>query len=119
MSVWRQGPGNCIICGAPHTACTKEGFVAATPALDAARARAAQARLPAGPFTTGTYRRTHIDSARADVTAPPSHTRPEQGGETSSTVAATSQEPSPATFQEPRPFGDIATRPIVRKRRRR
>lgn len=77
MSFWRQDPGDCPICGEAHTACTAAGrnepivagkITAATsvvvpqpssqrapaPPLEAERV---QATLPAGQFTTGTYRR--------------------------------------------------------------
>ena len=67
-SLWRRDPGPCPICGAPHTACTTDTahslIVPQLPARDASapavvaplRAETLQATLPAGQFTTGTYR---------------------------------------------------------------
>lgn len=65
----RSDPGPCPICGADHTACTTDSgpiTVVQLPARDAAAAadlvrvplvaEVVQATLPAGQFTTGTYR---------------------------------------------------------------
>jgi hypothetical protein len=56
-------PGRCPICGAAHTACTADSgpiLVDQLPASAASvplMADVVQATLPAGEFTTGTYRR--------------------------------------------------------------
>ncbi|MEO8682477.1 MAG: hypothetical protein ABI665_25745 [Vicinamibacterales bacterium] len=74
MSVFRTDPGECIVCGAEHCACTVGGPIAITqmPARDAASvvatplamstaaplvADGVQATLPAGQVTTAHYRR--------------------------------------------------------------
>jgi hypothetical protein len=62
----RTDPGDCLICGAAHCSCGGDGLtVEQLPATAAARALATtpqaatvQATLPAGQFTTGTYRGT-------------------------------------------------------------
>lgn len=58
MSLFRQDPGPCPICGAPHTACTTDNVAAMTtlqlPCRDAA---AAAQPAPTPEFTTATYRR--------------------------------------------------------------
>lgn len=71
MLICRRDPGPCPICGAPHSACTTTTPVVVVDQLPAATAAAARARaatsttpvaeaiqatLPAGTFTTATYR---------------------------------------------------------------
>jgi hypothetical protein len=67
MRFGRTDPGDCLVCGAAHCSCGGPGLeVAQLPNRDAAAAleRAApasaaetvQATLPAGSFTSGTYR---------------------------------------------------------------
>ena len=70
---YRRDPGPCIVCGVAHTACTapvphvdphtKGG--APKPATPPLRAEQIQATLPAGSFTTGTYRRARVPKKRA------------------------------------------------------
>ncbi len=69
MTLGRVDPGECLVCGAAHCACTDSGpvIVSALPQRDASAAAAqalvpsladqVQATLPPGAFTTGTYRR--------------------------------------------------------------
>lgn len=65
VSRFRRAPGPCPICGAAHSVCTTYTgpvTVVQLPSRDAAapppplRAEQVQAGLPAGAFTTGTYR---------------------------------------------------------------
>lgn len=71
MHFGRTDPGECPICGAPHCSCGGSAIeIVQLPNRDAAAALAraelvappliaevVQAGLPAGEFTTGTYRR--------------------------------------------------------------
>jgi hypothetical protein len=73
MFVPRSDPGECLICGAAHCACVAGGplvvqqlpasadceAVSSAPPLVA---DAVQATLPAGSFTSGTYRRRKRDT---------------------------------------------------------
>ncbi len=61
---WRPAPGPCLVCGAPHSTCSDNGpiTVQQLPATAEAIshglvAEQVQATLPAGSFTTATYRR--------------------------------------------------------------
>jgi hypothetical protein len=66
---WGRNPGQCIVCGAAHSACGPKGPIEIVqfPARDAAAAaelqrpplvaELVQATWPPGQFTTGTYRR--------------------------------------------------------------
>jgi hypothetical protein len=74
MSIVRTDPGRCLICGAAHTACTvnsgpitavqlpaRDGELEPPPLVGAVEtpplvAEVVQDTLPAGQFTSGTYR---------------------------------------------------------------
>lgn len=77
MSLGRSDPGECIVCGAVHCACTDDSgpiLIAQTPAFDAAH-RAAEPP-PSEPFTTGTYRRLIKKPSLPIGTEAPTATRP-------------------------------------------
>jgi hypothetical protein len=61
VNLWRDDPGPCIVCGAPHSACSATSgpvIVVQLPATVAAalRVSAPEPAPVVGPFTTGTYR---------------------------------------------------------------
>jgi hypothetical protein len=66
MNIWRTDPGDCIVCGAAHCACTGDDgptVIEQLPATATARtrARSVDPTPPSGPFNTGTYRRGKTD----------------------------------------------------------